>query len=121
MSKRSHHRNSTINVNELAEALTQRGWQPPRRDMMPNNMPMNGGNNMNNGLSALSGILGAVNGGNMPQGNASPMNIPQGNMMMPQGMPPIPGQKREQPPRPTENDLLKALFQQTLQTLKKDI
>lgn len=121
MSKRSHHRNSTININELAEALTQRGWQPPRREMMQNNVPMNGGNNMNSGLSALSGLLGAVNSGNMPQGNTPPMNMPQGNMMLPQGMPPMPIQRREQPPQTTENDLLKALFRQTIQTLKKDV
>lgn len=126
MSKRSHHRNSTINVNELAEALTQRGWQPPRREMMPNNMPMNGGNNMNNSLSALSGLLGAVNGGNMPQGNMANGNIPQGNMMPgnmmpPQGMPPMPMQRSQHPSQPTEHDILKALFQQTIQTLKKDV
>lgn len=113
MSKRSHHRNSSINVNELAEALTQRGWQPPKREMMQNSMPMNGGNNMNNSLSALSGLLGAVNGGNMPQ--------PQGNMMPPQGMVPMPMQRPPQPSQPTEQDLLKALFQQTIQTLKKEV
>ena len=111
MSKRSHHRNNTINVNELAEALTRRGWQPPKQEMMTNHTPMNGGNNMNNSLSALSGLLGAVNGGNMPQGN----------MMPPQGMPPMPMQRPMQPSQPTEHDLLKALFQQTLQTLKKDV
>ena len=116
MSKRNHHRNHGININELAEALTQRGWQPPQRDMIPPNMMqgtpmpgMNGNNNVNNSLSALSGLLGAVNGGNMPQTNLPPIN------------PMMPGMNRPCPPhQPTEHDLLKALFQQTIQTLKDE-
>lgn len=118
MSKRSHHRHSGINVNELAEALTRQGWQPPRQGdamtaMMP---PMNGGNNPGGGnplpgnLQALGNLLGAVNGGNPP---TAPM------MPQPQMMP----QNRQNRPHPqhhtTENDLLRSLFQQVLNELRR--
>lgn len=112
MSKRSHHRNNSINVNELAEALTQRGWQPP---MPPSNMmpghPMSNNTNMNNSLSALGNLIGAVNGGNMPQ--------------MPGMMPPMQGNhammnQQKTSPHPTEQDLLRSLFQQTIRTLRNE-
>lgn len=119
MSKRNHHRNYGININELAEALTQRGWQPPQRDMIPPNMMqgasipgMNGSPNVNNSLSALSGLLGAVNGGNMPQANMPPMQAPMPGMM--------PMQRQTPPKQLTEQDLLKNLFQQTIRTLKNE-
>ncbi|MBR5328953.1 MAG: hypothetical protein IKV45_01960 [Firmicutes bacterium] len=120
MSKRNHHRNYGININELAEALTQRGWQPPQRDALPPNMmmqgnPMAGMNqppNVNNSLSALGGLLGAVNGGNMPQANMPPMQAPMPGMM--------PMQRQAPPKQLTEQDLLKNLFQQTIRTLKNE-
>lgn len=130
MSRRSHHR-SSINIHELAEALTQRGWQPPnpQNTMTGQHLPMqpmSGNSTMNNSLSALSGLLGAVNGGNMPQGSnqpAMPGNMPQiqGSFPPIQGMMPMRQPPQSSPSRqPSEYDLLKALFQQTLRTLKNE-
>ena len=118
MSKRSHHRYSGINVGELAEALTRQGWQPPQPNIPMNGMmpPMNSGNPPNGGnpipgnLQALSGLLGAVNGGNPP---AAPM-MPQPQMM------PQHRQNRAQPQhQTTDNDLLRSLFQQVLNELRR--
>lgn len=86
MSKRSHHRNAgSFNINELADALTRNGWQPPSHpptnpngNTGPNMNPPFGGNpQISNNLSALGNLLGAVNGG-MPN-----MGAPQGNPQMP--------------------------------------
>lgn len=132
MSKRSHHRHNGININELAEALTQRGWQPPQQNqpmqganpMMAGANPMGGNNGLGDNLSALSSLLGAVNGGNMPQGNRMPPM--QGAMQqMPGMMPQMPGNmpmmNQQRPsPHPNESDLLKALFQQTIRTLRNE-
>lgn len=127
MSRRNHHHSNSINVHELAEALTQRGWQPPnpQNGLAGQNMPMspmNGNSSMNNSLSALSGLLGAVNGGNMPRENGQP--LPGAMPTMPGNLPPMQGmmpmRQPSHPQSPSEHDLLKALFQQTLRTLKNE-
>lgn len=135
MSRRNHHRSNSINVHELAEALTQRGWQPPNFPGNPNGQSnpatpqFNGNSSVNNSLSALTGLLGAVNGGNMSQGNNPPMqgNTPAMPGIMPQmpgNLPPMQGMMPMRQPAPSqppsEHDLLKALFQQTLHTLKNE-
>ena len=133
MSRRSHYRN--FNVNELAEALTRHGWQPPQ--------PGNGGygtpnqnNQLNGNLAALSSLLGNMNNGSFPAtntmammpGNMSPMSpgaamSPMPSMpSMPQMSAPFPNrppQTTASPPQPavTDTELLKGLFQQILKKL----
>ena len=116
MSKRNRHRGGIINVNELAEALTQRGWQPPRQipPMLPMQGPVNnmetqgnhgphpvGNDPLSGNLRALSGLLGAANGG-IPPMYPNPQQHNNRNC----------GQ-------PTDKDLLKALFQQVLNELRR--
>ena len=106
MSKRSHHRSAgSFNINELAEALTRNGWQPPSPNSqtppyggnpaMNAGPPFGAGNSpISNNLSALGSILGAVSGGSAPMtptpgaptGGAMPQ-IPQ----MPPMSPMMPG------------------------------
>ena len=112
MSKRSHHRNAgSFNINELAEALTRNGWQPPSPQYMnnPGGSPMpgmnpplgnNGGNTqISNNLSALSSLLGAVNNGGI-QGMGTPP-LPGGGI--PQMPPMTPGAIPQMPMNPMMN------------------
>lgn len=123
MSKRSHHRSANpININELADALTRNGWQPPNQshhnaNNFNNNNAMQGmnqsfGNNgaspqLSNNLSALTSLLGAVSGGGMqgmgqpgPGGAMPPMSSNGITPQMPgNGVPPMP--MGGMPPMPT--------------------
>ena len=111
MSKRSHHRSAgSFNINELAEALTRNGWQPPSptpqtppyggNPAMNTGSPFGAGNSpISNNLSALGSLLGAVSGGSPPMtptagaptGGAMPQipQMPPMSPMMP-GTPQIP-------------------------------
>ena len=100
MSKRSHHRSAgSFNINELAEALTRNGWQPPSPNpqtppyggnpAMNAGSPFGAGNSpISNNLSALGSLLGAVSGGSPPMTPTA--GAPTGGAMpqMPQ-MPPM--------------------------------
>ena len=134
MSKRSHHRHSNINVNELADALTRFGWQPPQnnRTVPPfrggnANLPIanyGGGNQLNN-LAALGSMLG---GGN-PGDNLSfppPQNGNGGETMMPMQMPMQMPMLPQAPSRQTrsaspanDRELLKKLLREILAILKE--
>ncbi|MGM9568035.1 MAG: hypothetical protein ACI3W6_07655 [Clostridia bacterium] len=116
MSKRSHHRNAgSFNINELAEALTRNGWQPPSPQNMnnPGGSPMpgmnppfgnNGGNaQISNNLSALSSLLGAVNNGGIQGMGTPPANTPVPPMAaggIPQMSPMTPGAMPQMPMNP---------------------
>lgn len=128
MSRRGHYRN--FNVNELAEALTRNGWQPPAT--ANNGYPMmnrgTNGNQLAGNLAALSNLLGSMNGGGFPAVNGIPMpsgTVPPLQAGMPPQLPAMPNIQQNPPSAPlpppvSDTDLLKNLFQQIIKMLAKE-
>lgn len=130
MSKRSHHRHSNINVNELADALTRMGWQPPQRGgVFPpfrnggaNLPPANyGGSGPMNNLAALSGMIGGGPAGESasfpPQinGNGNETMMPMQMPMLPQ----IPSHRPRSAAPANDKELLRKLLEEILAILKE--